>query len=503
MTSTTYTDSTVCQRRSRTLTCVFIAVGIGLVVVILTSIETRWQHGSPRHSYPLYAPPEEAEPASASVQSPPGTLSAFLAEHPDLPSRRWAPVSVSTCQPGMASHLGPCLAQRRQSAIFGEELMYPDFRLREPLFAQGRLGEDTPRWRRLLDDIRDRAAPCMDGTWVCYRGQAGQNIVLANATYFTSPPPDRWSELACMGAGVTSAGLRTAPANASANTLPTRAEYDRAFPADALLVATAPDSWSFQHFLDRVTRAPRARARAPEAVTGRPPARAVEEMWTMLGLDEGRVHFGEDVVAAKAVIFSCRAPLVHPWLSMRTLETFGLDPRGEPLSQRKKVVYFSRSHNDTHNEGRKVVNEGELLDGIRQLLAERGQGEELVLYHEMEWPSQRELTSWFHKNVRAVIGPHGGALYNHRWTGRDTLVLELASTAYSSLMFWEEASILGQVYATMLLPPVGDSESGTDMQADVPAVLEIIRTHIGTPDSRGRSLRRAYAWHAEELQVEE
>lgn len=33
----------------------------------------------------------------------------------------------------------------------------------------------------------------------------------------------------------------------------TDAEYTAAYPADSLLVATSPDSWSFQHFLDRIT----------------------------------------------------------------------------------------------------------------------------------------------------------------------------------------------------------------------------------------------------------
>lgn len=56
-----------------------------------------------------------------------------------------------------------------------------------------------------------------------------------------------------MSDGVTTAGLATAPADAAINTLATQAEYDAAFPVDTLLIATTPDSWSFQHFLDRIT----------------------------------------------------------------------------------------------------------------------------------------------------------------------------------------------------------------------------------------------------------
>ena len=80
-------------------------------------------------------------------------------------------------------------------------------------------------------------------------------------------------------------------------------------------------------------------------------------------------------------------------------------------------------------------------------------------------------------------------------TGRDTLVLEMMPTSFTAVMFWEEASLLGQVYANMILPP----EGGTDMRADIPAVLEILRDHLGKPDPWGPPLRDMYPWSAKEL----
>ena len=68
--------------------------------------------------------------------------------------------------------------------------------------------------------------------------------------------------------------------------------------------------------------------------------------------------------------------------------------------------------------------------------------------------------------------------------------------SYTSLMFWEEASILGQVYANILLP----AEQGTDFYADIPAVIEVISEHLGKPDSRGPSLEKVYRWHGKDLQ---
>lgn len=76
---------------------------------------------------------------------------------------------------------------------------------------------------------------------------------------------------------------------------------------------------------------------------------------------------------------------------------------------------MSRSNGRAHNGGRKVVNEPELLEGIRESLAARNRGEELVIFDEETFANVGELFDWFVENVSAVIGPHGGALLHHRW----------------------------------------------------------------------------------------
>ena len=62
-----------------------------------------------------------------------------------------------------------------------------------------------------------------------------------------------------------------------------------------------------------------------------------------------------------------------------------------------------------------MLNERELLTGIQALLDERGEGEKLVEFDQDNFASQAELIAWFHENAQAVIGPHGGAMFNHRW----------------------------------------------------------------------------------------
>ncbi len=56
----------------------------------------------------------------------------------------------------------------------------------------------------------------------------------------------------------------------------------------------------------------------------------------------------------------------------------------------------------------------------------------------------------------------------HNRAGADTLVLEMITSAWSSVM--EEASILGQVYVNIFLPPAAEM----DMIADAAAVLHIL-----------------------------
>ena len=91
-------------------------------------------------------------------------------------STRWAPAVLTTCGPATQRYYAPCIAERTRGAVKGEELIYPDFQLREPIFAPSRLQNDRSQWHAFAEGIRERAARCSD-EWYCYRGQHGQNIV--------------------------------------------------------------------------------------------------------------------------------------------------------------------------------------------------------------------------------------------------------------------------------------------------------------------------------------
>lgn len=110
------------------------------------------------------------------TEDPLGQLLSLSIPSEPNPSTRWAPAVISRCDRNTPSYYAPCVAKQTHNAVYGEELIYPDFGLREPVFAKTR-PEDGQAWRSLVDGIRDRAAWCSHEGWVCYRGQTGQNIV--------------------------------------------------------------------------------------------------------------------------------------------------------------------------------------------------------------------------------------------------------------------------------------------------------------------------------------
>ncbi|KAJ7021301.1 hypothetical protein C8F04DRAFT_1141363 [Mycena alexandri] len=405
----------------------------------------------------------------------------------DRPNDIWVPLALSSCIFGMPAYYAPSFARTLPNVLYAEELLYPDFKLREPHFVND---EHRQTWRDYaLSDLafRDRGA-LLDG-WVNYKGQAGQNFVFHDVKYQKFFGPDTWAPMACM-----SKLVATAPIQPLTHT-------DRSmevFPT--LLVALSPEAYSFQHYLDRVTHIIAqglhlaAGGTNLYAFTGQPGQKIVREMWAQMGFPESHVlHSNLKPVAAETLIFSCRAVLVHPWLSLRTLELLGAE-RTSPSSIRNKVVYVSRSDGRT-NGGRGVVNEEAVLDAITKLLTARDKGEELVMFNPDQFADVKELFTWFAANALAVVGPHGGAMYNHRWANRDIFVLEFIPANRIAVMIWEEASLLSQTYAAIIAEPTAKNE--TDMVIDVSDVVSLLSQHLGVVGEE--PIQKSYPWSAKEL----
>ncbi|KAK7001820.1 hypothetical protein R3P38DRAFT_3044665 [Favolaschia claudopus] len=421
----------------------------------------------------------------ASLQFPPhysDALKLSLTSSTPKLSDPWAPLSLSRCLFGMPSYYAPCAARRMPDVEYAEELIYPDFEIREPYFARS---EHRLKWRTFAQTCPDYIprATALESGWVQYRGQSGQNFVFHNVKYSVNFGLDSWSPKSCMAPQVETSSMQSLSDPPTANS--------------TVIIAASPDSWSFQHFLDRVThtlaQGRHLSSSLPHVLTGRRPhMRTVQELWAKMGYTEDHLLHSTSHVEASTLIFACRAVLIHPWLSLKSLESFGIYHQ-ETSETRNKLVYMSRSAGGpTSNGGRKVVNEGEVLSGIKAFLDQRGRGEELVMFNHQNFGDVTELFSWFSETVIAVIGPHGGAMINHRWARPQTLVLEFMPTTRIATMIYEEAAILSQTYATLMIEPT--SPGGTDMLVDVDDVVSLLDKHLGVVGED--PLRKSYFWRS-------
>lgn len=306
----------------------------------------------------------------------------------------------------------------------------------------------------------------------------------------------------------------------------------------------SPDSWSFQHFLDRGThvliqgRHLYANDKPVMAISGRQPGSTVMELWDLLlntqGDNDGTrfemearkaldhepalssfhsepsnrrtssesakskaaVMFSRSFslpVFFKELVFSCRAILVHPYYAFRLAEIMGIRQFEKPLEERKKILYLSRDPAKTSgvmNGGRNVVNENELLDKLRKLCAERNQGEEVVVFDPKSFNSIHETAKFIASEVGAIIGPHGGSVNNLRWAARDTLIIEFIPTGRFAVMYWEEAGILGLKYYAILAASLDGMHN---MNVPVQDIVGIVSKEFRVPLSEPTH-GKPYGW---------
>ena len=172
--------------------------------------------------------------------------------------------------------------------------------------------------------------------------------------------------------------------------------YDTEY-LDTVILAASPDSWSFQHFLDRSTHIilQALRLNLPQGpdtfvLTGAAEQAGVTELWQMLGFSPNQHIHRPGSLKAKKWIFSCRTPLIHPYPSLRLAELFHVD-RTVPLSERKVVLYNSRSQGSSLNGGRQVLNEEAFVEQLQVLLNARGEGEELVMADPSRFATKQEV----------------------------------------------------------------------------------------------------------------
>lgn len=312
--------------------------------------------------------------------------------------------------------------------------------------------------------------------------------VFENVTFDSEIEHGSWSADACMAASTSTIGI-----------LPSQETPTH----DSVVLANTPDAWSFQHFLDRVTHITTQieAYNVTYALSTVPRDQIVRDLWEALGYKQDKIlEPGINFVAAR-FLWSCRAPLIHPWPTRRFLQALAAGHSDEvPIQDRKIIMYMGRSDGHGRNGGRKMLNEAELLAAVTKLVHERAMGEEVQVFDSKAFKDTASLIEFFHAHVGTVIGPHGGALLNHLWTGPDTLVLEMQPSTFQGMGIYEGAKVLDQDHAILMLDSAEDGS--TNMYADIPAVVEILHARLGQGVADERRLRLGYnAWDADELRL--
>ncbi|KAG2787406.1 hypothetical protein PC129_g11644 [Phytophthora cactorum] len=410
---------------------------------------------------------------------------------------QWAPMIVSKCMHGMDEQAAPCIKEsNRTNLVEAQELIYPAFRLKLPNFAS-----TTMKNTWLSQGLHvDRMRVSEDQLWAEYPSFQGQNMVFANAVYRGDPPPDIWSEKGCMGHDVSHTSFEhDLNTNASDLAAGTR--------VGTLVVATSPDSWSFQHFVDRVAVVwsqaqlviPTVKKTETVIVSGRKPRDAIVN--NIYKVMVGQHLHKPGSVFAKRLVFSCRAPLIHPFTTQRITENIfqSLPPSATASeSDRNIILFLSRSSGGkAFNGGRRILNEPKLFDAISSMLKATGRPEKLQYFRHDKFNGLDDVATFMRDRVKMMIGPHGAAFYNARFAQPHTALIEIIPDPNKFFVpcFWEQARLLGQDYSAH----VGETQNAQNdmMVDDIQNVVQLVQDRLAYLDKSYRmldALDHKYAW---------
>ena len=420
----------------------------------------------------------------------------------------WEPIIITECHRSFPK-AAPCILERNRqktnnqtNLVEAQELIYPPFQLELPMFLNA---QDRQSWIELATRQIDRFV--IKDNWAVFYEVYGQNLIFSPGTFRGSPPADVWSDNSCMGRAVNHESFLS-------DTNDGDADGDEGEMEDILIIATSPDSWSFQHFLDRVTVtitqatlsfksttiASSGNASSFSVVSGRSPGfNYADDYYGRLGAKRHIHSYSRQKgIRAKRLIFSCRSPLVHPFTTKLTSQKLGLfnnHKRYVAESDRKVVYYLSRSLGLERNGGRKVLNEERVVDAIRRLLVKRGRQERLEIFRPDSFTSLSDLMGRISGTAAAIIGPHGAAHYNGRFALPNTLIVEFIPKDRFAVMFFEQARMLHQKYAAVMVDDAGSGHHDMSISKDqITGLVDLLDRELGTKAKQPPLQKTPYGW---------
>jgi hypothetical protein len=359
---------------------------------------------------------------------------------------------------------------------YKEEIIYPDFRIRLPEFTNT---HDKELWISKINNCDGFSSGFSHrgfllDDWAYYKNQRGENIIYNNSMYYNYPPIG-WQDEHCMDYNYNPQFY------SYMNDISSCQKF-----VDKLVISHTPDSYSFQHILDRSNRVLLQnqhlwKNKSDVIFTSEVPHHSYPHGKFIL--DKLNVNQFHNVntnqkVCAKQIIFSCKTPRIHPYQSLLLNSIMNINNKIS-LTEKKIILYLSRTTDkQTYNGGRKVINEAELIYYIKQLLTDRNKKERLIFYSDLVIEFNNDLSliqKYISENVLCILGSHGGAWYHHRWAGENTLLIELLPSKHHAIYFWEESSMYNQRY----FPLIFDSQEHNDMIVNIEKVVNIMKDNLG------------------------
>jgi hypothetical protein len=202
------------------------------------------------------------------------------------------------------------------------------------------------------------------------------------------------------------------------------------------------------------------------------------------------------------LLYSCKSPPLHPVL-WRIGQQKVLQIKEKPVQERKKLVYCGRNRAAlTENEGRRVLNEPELLSLLSEWSRDGGESEVVMFDHSVftagtlatennkggNGQMVKDLVD-FWGDARALIGPHGGCFTNVLFMPPNGLVVEafplvggaLRTTRGYGHMMYMQSMFLEHEY--WMLPSLSSSSTG-DFRMEINELCEILVKSLGPPPGK-------------------
>lgn len=401
---------------------------------------------------------------------------AFVPQKTGFQSDVWRPLIYTECCASIAHSSAPCYAAEESNLALGEEWAYPKYKIRIP-------GTVDPISRKVASLLWK--FPFKDQDWMTVIDVRGRNFVYWNTSYAGSPGFDTWEPWGCMRSTWKSASFPQvdAPVDAPVH--------------DCLALLGSPYSGSFQHFLDRSSimyiQAEHVIRQCEVRLAKHPRHDAVAQLWKLFDPEAlEKIREPSGTMYAKQLIIPCYTTPYQPYSILKTREVW-MSKAGVshdvPLERRKKVILLRRSGDSFALNGRNILNSLELEQGVREFLDDRGQDEVLEVWNSST-PIIDTMKVWA-QEVRAVIGMHGGAIYNQRFLAKDSLVLEIWPT--NKDLNWTRTDPMNFFHARtldlqywMVAEPIVDEKH--NLYVNVSNVIEVLRRGLGRTDLLGPGL---------------